>query len=195
MHTKSVFRKIRVRTRKFENPYICSDNKLLLKKFIQNTLQSQKAFYSYFRRKGLKRFFKENILETDGSNHSKAKSIALGVFIGLSPFWGFHSFLAITLSVYFKLNKVLTFMTSQITFPPLIPMIIWLSMIVGAPFVGHTSNLENQSFDYDFIKNNITQYIIGSLILSVSCALLMGFLSYFILEKFSPSRKKMVRDH
>ena len=142
-------------------------------------------FYRYFRRKGLKRFFKENILESDGSNKTKAKSIALGVFIGLSPFWGFHSFLAITLSVYFKLNKLLTFMSSQVTFPPLIPLIIFLSMMVGAPFVTNTTSLENQSFDFDFIKNNLTQYIIGSLILSISCSVVFGFLSYFILEKFS----------
>lgn len=163
---------------------------LLLKKFIQNTIQSQKVFYRYFRRKGLKRFFKENVLESDGSNETKAKSIALGIFIGLSPFWGFHSFLAITLSVYFKMNKLLTFMASQVTFPPLIPLIIFLSMIVGAPFVVNTSNLQDQSFDLEFIKNNLTQYIIGSLILSVSCAVVLGFLSYFILEKLSARKKK-----
>lgn len=161
-----------------------------MKKFIQNTIQSQKVFYRYFRRKGLKRFFKENILESDGSNETKAKSIALGIFIGLSPFWGLHSFLAITLSVYFKLNKLLTFMSSQVTFPPLIPIIIFISMIVGAPFVSSSSNLENQSFDFEFIKNNLTQYIIGSLILSVSCSLVFGFLSYLILQKLSPGPKK-----
>lgn len=39
----------------------------------------------------------------------KAFSIALGVFIGLSPFWGFQTLLVISLSVLFKLNKVLAF--------------------------------------------------------------------------------------
>ena len=160
-----------------------------MKKFIQNTIQSQKAFYRYFRRKGLKRFFKENVLESEGSNETKAKSIALGIFIGLSPFWGFHSFLAISLSFYFKLNKLLTFISSQVTFPPLIPVIIFLSMIVGAPFVSSTTSLENQSFDLEFIKNNLSQYIIGSLILSISCSIVFGLLSYLILEKLS-SRSK-----
>ena len=161
-----------------------------MQKFIQNTIQSQKVFYRYFRRKGFKRFLKENILESEGSNKVKAQSIALGIFIGLSPFWGFHSFLAITLSVYFKLNKLLTFMSSQITFPPLIPLIIFLSMMVGAPFVSNTASLQDQTLDLEFIKSNLTQYIIGSLILSVSCSLIFGFFSYFILEKFNPSSKK-----
>ena len=161
-----------------------------MKKFIQNTIQSQKVFYRYFRRKGLKRFFKENVLESEGSNETKAKSIALGIFIGLSPFWGFHSFLAITLSVYFKLNKLLTFMSSQVTFPPLIPLIIFLSMMVGAPFVTSTVNLQDQTFDLEFIKNNLTQYIVGSFILAASCSIIFGFLSYFILQKFTPRAKK-----
>ena len=165
-----------------------------MKKFIKNAIQSQKVFYRYFRRKGLRRFFKENILESEGSNETKAKSIALGIFVGLSPFWGFHSFLAITLSVYFKLNKLLTFMSSQITFPPLIPLIIFLSMMVGAPFVSNTVNLQDQTFDLEFIKSNLTQYIIGSLILSISCSLVFGLTSYVILQKFNPSPKNKLRN-
>ncbi len=80
-------------------------------------------------------------------------------------------------------------MASQITFPPLIPLIIFLSMMVGAPFVSHTTSLENQSFDFEFIKANLTQYIIGSFILSITCSVTMGFLSYFILEKFKSQKK------
>ena len=81
-------------------------------------------------------------------------------------------------------------MSSQITFPPLIPLIIFLSMMVGAPFVAHTANLQDQAFNLEFIKNNLTQYIKGSFILSISCALTFGFISYLILEKFNPSPKK-----
>jgi uncharacterized protein (DUF2062 family) len=161
-----------------------------LKKFIQNTIKSQKIFYRYFRRKGLKRFLKENVLETDGSNEVKAKSVALGIFIGLSPFWGLHSFLAISLAVYFKMNKMLTFMSSQITFPPLIPLIIFASMMVGAPFVESSSSFENQTFDMDFIKNNLVQYLIGSFILAICCSLFFGFLVYYFLEKFGPKAPK-----
>ena len=81
-------------------------------------------------------------------------------------------------------------MSSQITFPPLIPLIIFFSMMVGAPFVMNTVDLQDQTFDLEFIKNNLTQYIIGSFILSISCALVLGFISYFILEKFNPPAKK-----
>ena len=62
----------------------------------------------------MKKFLKENVLESDGSNEIKAKSIALGIFIGLSPFWGFHSFLAISLGVYFKMNKMILWKQTKI---------------------------------------------------------------------------------
>lgn len=162
----------------------------MMKNFIQNSINSQKIFYRYFRRKGWKRFLKENILESEGSNKTKAKSIALGIFIGISPFWGFHSFLAITLPVFFRLNKMLTFIASQVTFPPLIPFIIYLSVKVGAPFVSNRASFENASFDFDFIKQNLIQYVIGSFLLATLSALFFGAVSYFFLNNFSPEKKR-----
>ncbi len=105
-----------------------------MKNFIQNSIKSQKVFYRYFRRKGIKRLFKENILESDGDNKSKALSIALGIFIGVSPFWGFHTVLALSLATVFKLNKFLTFVFSQISLAPFIPFIIGISMFSRIEF-------------------------------------------------------------
>ena len=79
-------------------------------------------------------------------------------------------------------------MSSQITFPPLIPLIIFASMMVGAPFAGDQVNLQDQSLNFEFIKNNLVQYLVGSLILSVTCSVLFGFLSYYILQKFKPQK-------
>lgn len=160
-----------------------------MKNFIRNSINSQIVLYRYFRRKGWKRFLKENILESKGSNLNKAQSIALGIFIGFSPFWGFHTILAISLSVYFKLNKFLTFISSQITFPPLIPLIIYATMLVGSPFVSGETNFTNTEFNMELIKNNLFQYLIGSTILSISSSIIIGFLSYAILNYFNPEKK------
>jgi uncharacterized protein (DUF2062 family) len=72
-------------------------------------------------KKSFKRFIKEDVLESDGTNRNKAFSIALGVFMGLSPFWGFQTLLVISLAVLFKLNKVLAFVASNVSLPPFIP--------------------------------------------------------------------------
>lgn len=161
-----------------------------MKNFIQNTVQSQKVFYRYFQKKGFKRFLKENILETDGSNEVKAKSIALGVFVGLTPLWGFHTVIIIFLASFFKLNKALSYMSTQVSFPAFIPFIIFLSMLLGAPFAGGVTNFENQTLDTSLVKNNLIQYVIGSLILATVSSLVLGLLSYFIFQQVHSKAKE-----
>ena len=161
-----------------------------MKNFIKNTIQSQKIFYRYFRKKGFKRFLKENILESEGSNVVKAKSIALGVFIGLTPIWGFHTVVIIFLASVLKLNKFLSYIGSQVSFPLLIPFIIFISMIIGAPIVGEKSDFTNQNLDLEFAKSHLAQYIIGSLILAVISSLVIGFFTYFILQQVKPKSSK-----
>ena len=158
--------------------------------FIQNTIQSQKVFYRYFRKKGFKRFFKENILDSEGSNEIKAKSIALGVFVGLTPLWGFHTVVILFLASVLKLNKLLSYMGTHVSFPLFIPFIIFLSMVVGGPFVGEQAQFTYETLDLEYAKSHLLQYVIGSSILAASSSLVIGFSTYFILENFKPSRSK-----
>lgn len=143
-------------------------------------------FINNFKKKSFKKFIKEDVLESDGSNRTKAFSIALGVFIGLSPFWGFQTLLVISLSVLFKLNKVLAFVASNVSLPPFIPFIIAASLFLGAPFVHGESNILSQDLNFELIKNNLLQYIIGSFILSTTLSALVGISTFFFLNKLNP---------
>ncbi|KFF14610.1 DUF2062 domain-containing protein [Chryseobacterium soli] len=143
-------------------------------------------FINNFRKKSFKKFIKEDVLESDGSNRTKALSIALGVFIGLSPFWGFQTLLVISLSVLFKLNKVLAFVASNVSLPPFIPFVIATSLFLGAPFVHGDSNLLSHELNFDLIKNNLLQYLIGSGILATTMSALSGIGVYLFLNKINP---------
>ena len=161
-----------------------------MKNFIQNSIKSQKIFYRYFRRKGFKRFFKENILESDGSNKTKALSIALGIFIGVSPFWGFHTVLAISLAAIFRLNKFLSFIFSQISLPPFVPFIIAASLFFGSYFTSGEKPLTEQEFNLEMVKANLLQYVIGSFIFATIFSVIVGFVFYFLLNFFSKKKVK-----
>lgn len=143
-------------------------------------------FIRNFKKKSFKRFIKEDVLESDGSNRTKAFSVALGVLVGFSPFWGFHTLLTISLAVLFKLNKVLAFIASNVSIPPFIPFIIAASLFLGAPFVGGNSNILSQEFNFDLVKNNLLQYLIGSAILSVTMSLISGISVFLFLNKVDP---------
>lgn len=145
-------------------------------------------FVLNFKKKSFKKFIREDVLQSDGTNRIKAFSIALGVFIGFSPFWGFHTLLVIFLSVLFKLNKVLAFVASNVSLPPFIPFIIVASLFLGAPFVQDDSDIFNQEWNFDLVKNNVLQYAIGSLILATFMSLISGIATYLFLNKVNPEK-------
>ncbi|MBF7092697.1 DUF2062 domain-containing protein [Flavobacterium sp. ALJ2] len=142
------------------------------------------------KKKGLKKFLLEDILESDESNFKKSSAIALGVFIGISPFWGFQTVLLLFLATLFKLNKVIAFVASNISLPPLIPLIIYGSLKMGSLFVPNNSSLiQNDSMILYDVSKNVTQYVVGSLILASLMALLFGLTSYLILTFFNTNKK------
>lgn len=143
-------------------------------------------FVNNFKKKSIRKFIKEDVLESDGTNRTKAFSIALGVFIGLSPFWGFQTLIVISLAVLFKLNKVLAFVASNVSLPPFIPFIIAASLFLGAPFVHGESNILSQELNFELVKNNLLQYVIGSAILATTISVISGIATFLFLSKVSP---------
>ncbi|TDE31726.1 DUF2062 domain-containing protein [Flavobacterium ranwuense] len=148
-------------------------------------------FFRSLKKKGIRKFFLENILESNDSNARKSFSIALGVFIGISPFWGFQTVLVLFLAVVFKLNKAISFTFSNISFPPLIPFIIYGSLKIGGYFSNNKTHLFlDTSMTFSDIQNNIHQYLVGSFILAIMMSIIFGLSGYFALTLFSTFKIK-----
>lgn len=148
-------------------------------------------FVQKFKKKGLKKFFLENILESNDSNARKSFSIALGVFIGISPFWGFQTILVLFLAVLLKLNKVIAFAFSNVSFPPFIPFIIYASLKIGSYFITSEKPLIlNMNMTLADIQKNIMQYVVGSFALATFMAILFGLTSYLLLTLMDNLKNK-----
>jgi len=144
-----------------------------------------------FKKKGFKKFLLENVLESEDSNAKKALSIALGVFVGISPFWGFQTVIVLFSAVLFRLNKAISFAFSNISFPPLIPFVIYGSLKIGGLFIQSDVPLVlNTSINFEDLKNNIAQYLAGSFILASLSAVIFGLSGYLILTFFSTFKAK-----
>lgn len=139
------------------------------------------------RKKGGQRFWKEDILKIQETPLQKAKAIALGVFIGISPFWGLHSLIVFFAAEYFKLNKVLAFFASNVSIPPMIPFLLYFSYQFGAIILGNepdaTLNIENIENALDILMG-VKQYLIGSFALAAISALVLGVLFFLIFSLF-----------
>ena len=148
-------------------------------------------FFRSFKKKSFKDFLRENILESSDSIYKKSLSISLGVFIGIAPLWGFQTVVVIFLAVVFRLNKVLAFTFSNISFPPLIPFIIYGSLKIGNYFIPAEKPLVlDSSISFLGIKHNIFQYLLGSFILATIMSIVFGLLGFLMLTFFSAFKNK-----
>ena len=147
--------------------------------------------YRKFKKKGVKRFFIEEILGSQDSSTKKALSISLGVFVGLSPFWGFHTIIVIFLALILNLNKAIAFAFSNVSIPPFIPFVLYASFKMGQFLLGVNYEYTLDTFRNDFeITEHLKTYILGSFSLAAISAILCGVIGFLFLSLFS--KKKVV---
>jgi glycosyltransferase involved in cell wall biosynthesis len=149
------------------------------------------SFFKGLRKKSIRDFIQEYIVNSQDSNLKIAFSVALGLFIGVIPIWGWQMLATFGLAHLFKLNKFVAVASSNISLPPMLPLIIFLSYMIGGWVMGaNISNLDySQGFGIQWIKENLIQYLLGSLILGLMFALFLGPVTYLLLSFF---RKKNV---
>jgi len=115
----------------------------------------------------------EQLLSLNQSDGIKAASVGVGVFSGILPIWGFQLIAGLFLAVIFRLNKALVAIASNISIPPMIPLIIFLSYRTGGLLIGDKT-----------IGGHFKQYIYGSIVFAVIAGLLTALLTFILLKLF-----------
>ncbi len=133
----------------------------------------------------VKDFIEKYLLHESESNFVKALSISLGIFVALSPFWGFHLIITLFLAHIFKLNKVISGVASNISIPPLIPFIIFASYKLGSWVSPSSIDLKfDSSINVELIHENFMQYVVGSFMLGLIVSSILGLITYGTLSIF-----------
>ncbi|HEY0047460.1 MAG TPA: DUF2062 domain-containing protein [Flavobacterium sp.] len=145
-----------------------------------------------FKRKGFRRFVTENILQSEESNLKKALSIGLGIFVGIAPIWGVQTVVVLFLAAVLKLNKAIAFTFSNISIPPLVPFIIYVSLIIGNYIIPSESPVTIQNIiSFDDLGKNFGQYLLGSIILATAMATAFTIIGYVLLTTFKPRQNSL----
>lgn len=112
--------------------------------------------------------------------------------MGIFPVWGFQLLIAIAVSFLFRLNKMLVIIAANISIPPMIPVIIYLSHLCGAFWMGERGQSISftDELSLESVMNNIVQYITGAVTLSVAAGVAGGLITYIILRTFRMPRAK-----
>jgi len=146
------------------------------------------------RKKSLKEIFREYVINSHDTNSKLAASVALGIFMGVMPIWGWQMLAAFGMAHLLKLNKFVTVAASNISVPPLLPLILFLSYITGGWILGIHQNTVKYTggMNLTWLESNLLQYLIGSLVFGIALAFSLGFLTFISLTIF---RKKRVSEH
>jgi len=132
-------------------------------------------------------FLKEKVFSTRDSNQKIALSVMLGIFMGIVPVWGYQMLIAYALAHLLKLNKAVALVSSNISIPPVIPVILYGSYRTGAWILGNPPDL--LSINFNTVKQNVFQYFIGSIVFAMLCALVAGLIAFLLLNFFRRNGK------
>lgn len=137
-----------------------------------------------YRSKSLKQIFREDIVKSGTPNHIIAFSIAFGIFMGILPIWGYQLIVGFFLAHLLKLNKAIFFIAANISLPPMIPFILYLSYVTGSYVLGEGSWLVDIELNLESIGQNLTQYLAGSVVFAAIAGIFTGALSFILLLIF-----------
>lgn len=107
--------------------------------------------------------------------------------MGIVPVWGFQLALAIALSFLFRLNKALVIIAANISIPPMIPLILFLSHYTGAFWMGEKAQKISfgKEITLELVQNNFVQYVLGGITLAVLAGVTFFGIAFLGLKLFN----------
>jgi glycosyltransferase involved in cell wall biosynthesis len=147
-------------------------------------------FFRHLKKKDFKVILEDYLVRSHETAQVKAFSVALGVFFGISPLWGLQMWFVLFFAWIFGLNKALSVLASNISIPPMIPLILFLSFEAGRLVLGHNAVhlIYTSKLSVEIINKGLLQYVIGSFILAAVCALISGTITFVFVNNLKKQR-------
>ncbi|NJL24871.1 MAG: DUF2062 domain-containing protein [Calothrix sp. SM1_5_4] len=105
-----------------------------------------------------------SLLKTHKDPFHLGLAAGLGVFVGCTPLFGFHSLIAAALAFVFRLNFLALWVGTQISLPPFIPLLALGSVTAGKNWLR--------------LDDGLPAYLAGSLVLGAALGLAAGLLTF-----------------
>ncbi len=154
------------------------------------------SFVRALNKKNIHDFFQKEFVHNPEKDHKIIASVMVGVFFSVTPFWGWQVWIALLVALLFRLNKVITAVSTAISVPPLIPLIIYLSYALGGLVYNHDAVKLKYSINItvESIKINLIQYSIGSFFLGFILSGVLGFITLLLLKIIRKNQGKRISD-
>ncbi len=117
--------------------------------------------------------------------HRISIAFALGVFLGISPFLGFHTVGAFFLAWLLGLNRLVAIVGVYVTNPWTIVPIYSFNLWIGIKMIGINQALPDvdwQNLTIMYLINHLTPLIVPFIAGSIIVGAVAGIVSYFIIS-------------
>jgi len=174
-----------------------SKNILLSKKkddpmAIKSNHNKRKIFQRLYSRiiRNLKRFY-NRFLKLRGSPQQASLGMALGIFVGMSPFLGFHTVMAVLLASLFGWSKITAAVGVLVTNPITAPIIYPLTYQLGVMLTGFSepiiwSRLLEPGAFIALMKNSpmiIIDMLVGGILVGLPLSIVIYYITYAAVSK------------
>ena len=142
----------------------------------------------------------ERFLKIRGHPREIALGFALGIFVGMTPFMGLHTAIAVPLAALFKWNKISTAISVWITNAVTAPIIYSITYVVGAKILGIKRAFgitDTNSFSalYKLILKTpeITWAMtVGGIIVGLPLAIISYYFAFSVIRKYQEDIKRKI---
>ena len=131
------------------------------------------------------------LLEEHHQPKEIALGVAMGVFIGFSPFYGFHTLLAILVSLLVhKANRLAILAGTQVSLPFFAPAIYWAEYKIGKMLLSTDFLFLENGRDLSNIELGLLYVLLGSVVLGLACSAASYFITLYAVDKIR-ARKQL----
>jgi uncharacterized protein (DUF2062 family) len=130
-------------------------------------------------RKSIREFFSEHA--HDPVRMSLA--VGLGLFFSIAPIWGYQMLVAAAAAHLLRLNKAITLLASNISIPPMMPLILYGALALGHwLFTGQRLDLSPEQMTKAKALEYLWQWVVGSLALGAIVAGAGTLITYVVAK-------------
>jgi glycosyltransferase involved in cell wall biosynthesis len=129
----------------------------------------------------IKAYLKNAFFNKEESVLRKSLSVSLGIFFGIIPILGFQVISAIAAAHLLKLNKAIVLVAINISLPPMIPLLIYISFKTGELITHIHSTFSFRNITSKNIETDAYLFLVGSCCFAIFFAALMGLITYITL--------------
>ncbi len=121
-------------------------------------------------------------LRTEHTTPGKvAAAVAVGVFVGCTPFWGLHLAIALLLATVLRLNRVLVYAATNLANPITAPPLIFAEVQVGHRILLQTwLGLSMDEVAQEGVAGLFRDFFVGSLVVGAGLGLLLGLTAWLV---------------